>query len=492
MKLLHLFCHSRSSIFNIIIFCIVNLFIGISHGFSQISYKTDTVKIGQIFIETDTVNRFKSDTTDLVFNKDGIDFNEEYSRGIPDIEGKTPSFWNSYLVEPTRLALKYELAYKVKTPTEFKKNRFSFRLEYSKLLFNRISLQVDTKISTYLKDDHRTRRSTFWINDYPNEANVAFGGRTPQAYLQTSFQKTSIRAGIQTLAWGESDIASITDEISPMDYREPLNLNLDELRVGQLMLTVDQYTPFGYWSGFFIPYPEFNRYPKKGSGYYYDPYNGSVDYQKEKQDGNFFEYGIRWKKTFGKSDISIMGASLINNDYSSRMVSPTLITQSKQRYSVAGITFNYAIDNFLVKGEAAMKSPKVYNDSSFQIVKKNNLDAYLGVDYSPNSTFTLSLEAVNYHVINWNDKIQGVPEDNYMMIISFSKLFMHDNLSVNWITMYNGPYTNFFNLFTTSYKWNDHVTLYFDFLIPISKNVNSGLNIYRDQKQVAFKIQYQF
>lgn len=480
---------SRSRIVLIIIFGIVNSFISISLGFGQIA---DTVKIRQIFIESDTAYGQTFDTINSRFDKNEVEFNKETSTELSDGEGNVPSFWTSYIFDPMRLALKYEVAYKVTKPAEIKNNRFSFRLEYSKFFFNKITLQLDTKISTFLKDDHRARMATFWINDYPKKVEISFEGRTREAYLQTSFHETSIKVGIQSLAWGESDFAAVTDEISPMDYREPLTLNIDELRIGQPMLTVDQYSPFGDWSGFFIPYSGFNKHPKKGDGYYYDPFNGSIEYRKEKQDKIFFEYGIRWKKTFGKSDISIMAASLINNEYALRMVTPSLITQSKLRYSMAGMTFNYAMNNFLLRGEVAMKSPKAYNDTSFQVVKKNAFDASLGVDYSPNSTFTLTMEAVNYHVVNWNDKIQGVPEDNYMILFVLGKLLMNNDLSVNLVTMYNGPNTSFFNMLSTSFNWNDHLTLFFDVLIPVSDNISSGLYIYRDQKQASFKIQYQF
>jgi len=485
-----IFCHRRFHIVYIIMFGILTSFVSSSLGFGQVPGKGDTLEISQVFIKNDTLGSRTLDTTGLEFNNNEEEINKKPVSGISD--GNVPSFWASNVFGPMRLGLKYELAYKFTKPDEIKKNRFSFRLEYSKFFFDHFSLQVDTKISTYLKDDHRTRNSTFWINDNTEKADMSFGGKTKEAYLQASFHKTSIKAGIQTLVWGESDFAAVTDEISPMDYREPLNLNLDELRMGQLMLSFDQYTPFGDLSGFFIPDPKFNEYPKKGTGYYNDPFNGSVEYQMEKQDKNLFEYGIRWKKTFGKSDISLMAASLINNDYASCLTNPSLITQCKQRYSMAGMTFNYAINNFLVKGEVAMKSPKTFNDESFQIVKKNALDASLGVDYSASSTLTLSMEAVNYHVINWKDKLQGVPRDNYMLLLIMSKQFLNNDLSLNWVTMYNGPYSNFFNLLTTSYNWNDHFTLYFDVLLPVTKNINSGLWIYRDQKQVAFKIQYQF
>ncbi len=432
---------------------------------------------GQDAADSDTTDAGGFDTTDLGFKVE---------------EEKAPSFWDSYVFGPLSLRLSYEAAYKLTSPGKVRKNRFGLGLKYSKSLSDHFHLQMETKLLSFLKSDHRTRSTALWINDKDRTLDLAFGSLTRDAYVQVSFNKTSVKAGMQTLDWGESDFAIVTNEISPLDYREPLNLNVDELRFAQLMLLLDQYTKFGNWSAFFIPYPRFNQHPKEGTAYYIDPFKGSIEYQIEQQSGNFFEFGMRWRKTFGKSDISVMAARLINNEYALRMLSPRLITQSKQPYAMSGATFNYAMGNFLLKGETAIKFSKPYNDASMQIVKKNALDASLGVDYSPGSSFSLGLEAVNYHIMGWNDQVQGLPRNNYMLLFILGKKFMNDDLSVNCVTMYNGPYTNFFNLFTTSYNWHDQVELNLSIILPVTDNVKSGFYDYRDEKQVAFKIEYQF
>jgi hypothetical protein len=173
------------------------------------------------------------------------------------------------------------------------------------------------------------------------------------------------------------------------------------------------------------------------------------------------------------------------------MDNPSLISKSKIRYYIGGVTFNYAIGNFLMKGEVALKSKKAYNNSAFQIVKRNNVDASLGFDYNPSSTFTLSLEAANYHVNDWNREIQ-IKKNTYMLVLIMSKQLLNDNLAIYWITMCTGPYNAFFNYLSTSYKLNDHFSLFFDTIIPLTDDNKSMFWNYRDQKQVAFKIQYQF
>lgn len=444
---------------------IVFLLLHISSGYGQELVESDSAIIGSV------------DTTE-----------EKIAEG----KKTPPSFWNTYVFGPLRLRLSYEVAYKFTKPDRIRKNRFSLGLKYSKSLSDHISLQAETKLFSFLKSDHRTRPTELWMNDKSTAVDVAFGSLTRDAYIQASIRKTSIKLGMQTVDWGESEFAIVTNEISPLDYREPLNLNVDELRFAQLMLMVDQYTSFGNWTVFFNPAPRFNQHPKPGTAYYVDSFNGNVEYQMEQQRGFFFETGLRWKKTFGKSDVSVMAARLINNDYAVRLVKPGLMLQSKEPYFISGATFNYAIKNFLIKGEAAMKFSKTFNDAAFQVVKKNAFDASLGVDYTVSSSLTLGLEAVNYHIMDRDNEVVGLPKNNYMILFVLSKKLKNDDLSINCVTMYNGPYSSFFNLLTASYNWNDHVTTDFYLNFPVTNNQKSGFYRYRDEKLLGLTFQYQF
>ena len=474
MNVRDLGCHNRSSIIYITKLSIIILVTSISPGFGQMSGTTDTLDTS-----TESVLQFSPDINDTTV---------EEINNVPMGEG----FDETVEKKSTRIGLSYEFA--MRYPDIVRKNRLGLWMDYSKLLFGNTSLIVDAKAFMFLPHDHRDRRSIFWLNDDSVNLRSSFGARVRDAYLQTSFNNTSIKVGVQTLSWGESDFATITDEISPMDYREPLNLNVDELRIGQLMLTINQYTSFGNLTGFFVPFPLFNQYPKKGTDFYYDPYNGiaSISYQLEKQEGVFFEAGARWKKTFGKSDISFMAASLINNDYALRRWGYNITYQSKLRYSMAGVTFNRAINNFLVKGEFAFKGPKAYADRDQQVVKKNNLDASIGVDYSANSTLTMSLEAINYHIIDFDNTVKNVASDNHMLLFILTKLFMHNELSFNWVSMYSGPDPAFFQLFSTTYNWTDRLSLSMDIVLPFTEDEESSFYTFRREKQASFKILYRF
>ena len=423
-------------------------------------------------------------------NLDDTDFTfeEDPPNDVSQEDGSGSAFFSTFILDPLRFSLIHEGSFKFEAPEDIQNNRSSLRLEYSKFFLNYFYLQFDTKLNAFWGNDHRAEA----IHEGALLETV-----TREAFLQVSFAQTSIKAGYQVLIWGESDGGAVTDVISPRDYSEAFFIPLEESRIGQFMIGVDQFTMIGDWNLFFIPFPDFNEYPKKGTAYYYDPFDGRVVYEHESSDKNLFEYGLRWKKTFGNSDISIMGASLISNNYAYRLEGfdsngNTLMTKVKQRYTLAGMTFNYVFGNFMLKGEVGYKSPKSFNNSAFEIIEKDVVDSALGLLYSPGGNFTLSLEGVNSHVLNWNNEIQGASEDSYSLVLVLGNSFFNDNLTVRWMSIYGGPSASFLHTLWTSYKWSDNLTFYLNFFYPFVEDKKSGYWTYRDQKQIVFKTQLQF
>ncbi len=449
----------------------------------------DSVTMNQNPVELDC-NKGSSDSiiidttgNQLLLNESELTFDESSLGEVKDKKGSFASFFRSYIVEPARVTLKHAVSYKVEKPNRVRNNRSSVRLEYSKFFLNNFFLQFDSRINAYWMNDHRLRKS---------DDVVQFKSGLREAYLQVSFGKTSLKTGYQILIWGESDGGVITDVISPRDYSELFFISLEESRIGQPMFTLDQYTSIGDWCVFFIPFPAYNEYPEVGTKYYYDAFNGNVEYQYETRDKNSVEYGMRWKKTFGKSDICLMTASLMNNEYTYEMKSSDLVTKNKMRYYLVGMTSNYAWGSLLFKGEIGIKSHRAYNNSVLQIVKKNSVDASVGFDYSPGRNFVVNFETVNNRILKWSKNIQSAPKNLYSVILVLNDKFINDNLNVSLMTTYSEPYTSVLSILTTSYKWNDHLILELDGYYPYTNNSKSNYWLFKDEKQIAFKIQYQF
>jgi hypothetical protein len=401
-------------------------------------------------------------------------------------EERQPSLLAS-LLSTTRLTLKHETFYKITRPDGIKSNRTSLRLEYSRSIGPHFFVKLDTKQTLFWGDDHRAKAE---------DKEMTTENFTREAFCQASFADTSIKAGVQILIWGESEGGAITDVISPRDYSEAFFVSLEESRVGQPMILIDQFTSFGDVSAFFIPDPEFNNYPEDNTAYDYDEFGEPVHYREESSDAPDYEFGSRWKKTFGQSDVALMAASLIENDYIYRLDGvgaddAMIITKKKERFSLAGLTFNYVRGSFLCKGEIGMKFPQHFNNADLQAEKRDVLDTALGLEYSPGGAYTLGLELVNRHIMDWDDDLVGVRENESSLVLIWEKDFLNETLSVAWMSIYSTPKEGYLHTLKTTYKWDDHISLKFEAFYPDISDPENSLWVYRDQKQVALKIQVQ-
>ncbi|MFD0727066.1 hypothetical protein ACFQ0E_15835 [Lysobacter brunescens] len=382
-------------------------------------------------------------------------------------------------LEPLRVSLKHEVSYKFAAPRRVVNNRSSVRLEYSKALTSNLYVRLDTKLNLHWGNDHRAKAK----DEDPFRELV-----TREAYLQSSFGNTSFRVGYQILPWGVSEGGAITDEVSPRNSAEFFFVSLEESRVGQPMLTMDRFGDSGQWTAFFVPRPGYNKYPDRDSEY---DIPGAFDRNAPDDDwdnAGTWEFGARWKRTFGKSDISLMAARLIDNDY--------LVRQ--QRFRMYGLTANLGIDNLLLRAEVALKQPRAFfarsaSSSDLTIVESDQFDSSFGFDYSPGGrALTYSAEVVWSRLLDWNGDIVARERDEYSLIGSVSNRFFNDDLTLSWLTIYTRPYTSFQHRFLSSYLIDDNSTVYFEFFYPDERDERSGTWSYRDQKQFVIRYQYQF
>ncbi|MES2668813.1 MAG: hypothetical protein V4673_00100 [Pseudomonadota bacterium] len=382
-------------------------------------------------------------------------------------------------LEPLRISLKHETSYKFASPKRVVNNRSSVRLEYSKPLTSNLFLRLDTKLNLHWGNDHRAKAK----DENPFRELV-----TREAYLQSSFGNTSFRLGYQILPWGVSEGGAITDEVSPRNSAEFFFVSLEESRVGQPMLAMDHFGDSGQWTAFFVPRPGYNKYPDRGSEY---DIPGAFDRNAPDDDWNnagTYEFGARWKRSFGKSDISLIAARLIDNDY--------LVRQ--QRLQMYGLTANIAIDNLLLRAEVALKLPRAFfalpaGSSDLSIVESDQFDSSFGFDYSPGGrALSYSAEVTWSRLLDWQDSIVGRERNEYSLVGSVSNRFFNDDLTLIWLSIYTRPYTSFQHKFLSSYLIDDNSTVYFELFYPDERDERSGTWPYRDQKQFVIRYQYQF
>lgn len=392
--------------------------------------------------------------------------------------------------ESKRFTLKHEVSLKASGAAEIVNHRSAFRVEYSKFFLGSFFMQLDAKLNSFWSADHRAESE---------DKNALLETNTQEAFLQYSAEggRTSIRAGVLRMIWGESEGGAITDEVSPRNFSELFFIPLEESRLGQGMINVDHFSAIGDWSFFYVPKPRFNKYSERGTEYFIDPLAGVAFVRDDPSGSSDDEFGMRWRKTFGQSDISVMAARLIDNDYVLRYDGTTawgapLVTRTRQRLTLAGMTFSHARGGYLFKGEVALKSPRGFNDAAFGVIEKDVLDTALGVTYSLGQSNTIGVEWVNSRVLGWDDRIVGVPQNSASLVINANLFFFNDTLSMNWLTFYSRPYTSYQSSLRTAYKWSDNLSIGMDLHFVDVPDRRNGLHIYRNQDQVVFRVQYQF
>lgn len=416
----------------------------------------------------------EQDDDELSLDEDSFGFDEEENE---------PDLWNEWWSKASRLTLKHETSYKVKRPTGLVNNRTSVRLEYNKYFLEDYYVRFDGKLNGYWGADHQTGARDHKM-------------LVKEAFVQGSFGNTSVKLGRQMLIWGESEGGAITDVVSPRNLTELFYINLEESRLGQNMLNVDHFSDIGDFSFFFAPKAKFNQYPERGSAYYLDPFGGGAEFSTVRLNKEH-EYGFRYKRTWGKSDVALMVARLIDNDYIASFDhigqdGTIYFNQMAGRQTMVGATFNYPVGNFLISGEVASKSDKLFNDSNSNVLQRDMLDASLAVEYSINGNDIVGLELVNSHIDDYDDSIEFAPHNSYSLIFSYLGFFANEDFMLNWLSIFADPYTSSLHSIYTTYKFDDNLSMDVNFHFLFANDQRSVLYQYRDERQLAIKLKYQF
>jgi len=275
-------------------------------------------------------------------------------------------------------------------------NRTSLRMQWEHLFASQYFVQFDGKAAYNAAYDYL---------DYPDRTrgHYRFFTRVRQLYLQTGYENTSFKLGQQIVVWGESDGAVVTDIISPRDFTESVFTRIEDARLGQMILKADRYADSGQWTLLINPDPQVNIYAEPGHEYAGPSMTdalGSDDIgieilpdDKLSHSVEDAEIGGRWKKTFGKSDISLMAATSLSNSpvFESQGTNPqgdVILRPIYPRYTMIGTAANRAKGNFLFKGELAYKSGRQFNYTNFLanngLAKKDVIDVAFGLDYDAN------------------------------------------------------------------------------------------------------------
>lgn len=264
------------------------------------------------------------------------------------------------------------------------------------------------------------------LDTYEKEAE--FG----EVYVHGSLlPNLDLKVGRQIIVWGKSDNIRVVDVLNPLDNREPGLVDIEDLRLPVAMSKLDYY--FSKWNLSAIAVHEirFNKNPVLGSEFY--PFDTTLP--EEEKPANSLEnteYGLALNGIFRGWDLSFYGARFFDDQSHLEMLSPGHLERRHSRLSMVGVATNVALGNWLLKSEAAL-----FNGLEFFAIPgetNSRVDILAGVEYSGFTNTTLSLEAVNRHIIDFDSRLEAPPdsaqENEFQTVLRYSGDFLHDTLHV--------------------------------------------------------------
>ncbi len=232
-------------------------------------------------------------------------------------------------------------------------------------------------------------------------------------YVQGSLNpQWDIKIGRQIVLWGKSDTIRVVDVLNPLDFREPGMVDIENLRLPVTMVKADYYFNEWNFSTLLIPEIRGDKLPAYGSDFYPSPFPPPPNNRPNSGLGNM-EYAVALSGIFSGWDLSFHYASLYEDQpHLKKRASAnnsTAMEQSFSRLTLLGGATNFAMGNWLIKGEWAV----IHGFQFFatdQVTFSRN-DMMLGFDYNGFAEATLSLEGVLRHLNNFTEALSIPPDD---------------------------------------------------------------------------------
>lgn len=268
------------------------------------------------------------------------------------------------------------------------------------------------------------------LDDYESELELK------DTFIQGSLsERMDVKLGRQIVVWGTLDNLRVNDVLNPLDLRLPGLIDIDDLRLPVTMGKLDYY--FGNWNlaAMAIPEVRFSKRPVFGSDFY--PFKTPAPPEEIPDDGlDNLQYGAALTGVFSGWDLGFYGARIYADQPYGEVVysgSPGQMVQKHARIMMLGSAANLALGNWLLKAEAAWLDGLRYTLAPG--VEYDRFDLGLGVEYSGFSETTISVEAANRHILDFDAQLEQPPEYNrenqFQWRFRITRDFINDTLTLN-------------------------------------------------------------
>jgi len=281
-------------------------------------------------------------------------------------------------------------------------------------------------------------------------------------YLMGSINSAlDIKVGRQIVVWGKSDNIRVTDILNPLDNRLPGMVDIKNRRLPVTMTKLDYYTGDWNLSSIMIHEVRFSKNPVYNS----DFYPGSTPLPPEESPGLSLDnqqYAMALNGIFSGWDLSLYAASVF--DERAHIVQESGTAQRiHNRIMMAGLTTNIALGNWLLKAETAWFDGLEY--ATLPEKEFSRFDYMGGVEYTGFSETMLSLEIVDRHIFDFDDRLASAPDmaqkDSLQTVAKLVRDFANDTVQLKILLSFFGAHgeDGMFERFQLDYALTDNITV---------------------------------
>ncbi|MGQ0696989.1 MAG: hypothetical protein ACT4PZ_01980 [Panacagrimonas sp.] len=218
-----------------------------------------------------------------------------------------------------------------------------------------------------------------------------------EAFLNYSDGPLDLRIGVQTIAWGRTDVLNPTDNLTPYRYTW-LSMTDADQRVGSFAARVSYKTPVGQVTGVVLPLFRPSLVPLGDTG--------SLRVREAEPEEPVGAYGLKLERQGSSVEWSVSyfhGHSLRPNLVPAPDFADSLVLNLRHpRVDVLGADFAMPWSSLIVRGEAAYtKTDDCCDFAGIEFRKSDNVFAVLGVERALASGWRLVSQA--FHKQNFDD-----------------------------------------------------------------------------------------
>ncbi len=279
-------------------------------------------------------------------------------------------------------------------------------------------------------------------------------------YVQGSLaDNLDLKAGRQVVIWGRTDTIRILDVLNPLDRLEPGRVDIEDLRRPVTMAKFDYYVDNWNLSAIYIPEIRFNLDPPYGSDFFVDASRflptgappqlaDAINTAPTVKPKHFIdpEFALSATGIYSGWDISFHGAYLWDDApyLTGSLTDPNTIRYEHARTWMGGTGGNYILGSWLLKSEIAFFDGITFSvadpaSGQFDQIKKNRLDAMIGIEYYGFHNTSVALEVANRHILDFDERLKPGHRANQLeTALRITRNFVHQTLEATGVVLMFG------------------------------------------------------